>query len=349
MLTGVTTQRALGGFLLARKSLPPASVRQTMTMALALIRRSLAAARIVQVGIALAPAAAIAESGEAAERLSRFALADRPTDHGIAVAPSRVAAPVSSAVTVTNEQPASGASLSSNKAAAVAGRARERSAPASPAPASIPASVRAGLVTLIARGDAVPPAPGARDSEPVPATDAIGRHPSVLQPRRLVERLQPASTSTTAPSVTAPLLPRRAAEVQPMPQAAQPPVRPASVRNAATAAAARGFDTPDVPAAVRGTTMALLPRQSASGYSVVYAPARDRGAVNSPAAGLAAPRGPVPGDTPSAGAPANDADADFAVAKRFERAAAEAEAVLDLERRLEAILRADLQRHGIDF
>src|SRR5215472_15456485 len=100
MLTGVTTEWALGGFRLARASLPPASVRRTATLARALIRRSLAAARSVHVGIALAPAAAIAESGEAAERLSRFALADGPTEHGIAVAPALVAVRASSAMTV---------------------------------------------------------------------------------------------------------------------------------------------------------------------------------------------------------------------------------------------------------
>jgi len=71
--------------------------------------------------------------------------------------------------------------------------------------------------------------------------------------------------------------------------------------------------------------------------------------VNSPAADMRAPRVPVSGDARSTGAPANDAGADAAVAERLERAAVEAEAVLDLERRLEAILRADLQRHGVDF
>jgi hypothetical protein len=345
----LTTEWALGGFLLARKSLPPASVRQTVTMALALVRRSLAAARSVQVGIALAPAAAIAESGEAAERLSRFALADRPTEHGIAVAPSRVAAPVSSAMTVANEQPASVDPLSSKKAAAVAGRVRKGSAPASPVPASIPAPIRVGLVTLIARGDAVPRSPGARDGEPAPGADAIRVPPKALQPRRLAERQQPAPTSTAAPSAYALAPPRGAAEAHIMPQAGQAPVRAESTRTAATAAATRVFDIPDVPAAVRGPTMALLPRQTASRYSVVYAPAQDRGVVNSPAADLAAPGAPVSGDPRSTGVPANDASADAALAKRFERAAAEAEAVLDLERRLEAILRADLQRHGIDF
>ena len=97
--------------------------------------------------------------------------------------------------------------------------------------------------------------------------------------------------------------------------------------------------------------MALLPRETPARYSVIYPPALQRGVTNKSAAnaGAAGNMSAVDGGANPTGAPANDADADAALAQRLECAATEAEAVLDLERRLEAILRADLQRHGIDF
>jgi hypothetical protein len=398
MLTEVTTDRALRGFLLAHESLPSAPVRATAAMAIALIRRSFAAAGAVQAGIALSPVGSTAQR-EQAERLSRFAPCDAVAAQSAAVALHGAGTAASVAIVGAAAHPLAAAAavrthddivpvaatprspqapiqaelvslVARGDAAAPPSLARELSAAAdalaaaatvrthddivqvAATPRSPQTPIQVELVSLVARGDAAAPPSLARERPPAAGPKPVSAPPNV-HPRLVVEPSQPQSVRTAMPPADPPVPRRGWAELHPLPPPRGLPVRPPSVSAATVATAGPSAIPfgPDAAAPVHRATMALLPRETPARYSVIYPPALQRGVTNKSAAnaGAAGNMSAVDGGANPTGAPANDADADAALAQRLECAATEAEAVLDLERRLEAILRADLQRHGIDF